>query len=176
MAVTVDYADGTEILMLPAIRKRTDGVRIAEPGSTQWSNVVHPERFAEKLAEVNTASEGRVVPVIKLAKAMAECFITRHSRKISGYHMESLAIDTFAEYQGPVDPKAMLIHFLGHSIEAVKRPITDSTGQSRYVDEYLGPADSGPRKRASTHFGQMRGKVNSCKTKASFNALFCIEE
>ena len=50
LAVTVDYADGTEIQMLPAIRTKTDGVRIAEPGSTQWSNVVHPERFAEKLA------------------------------------------------------------------------------------------------------------------------------
>ena len=88
LAVTVRYSDGTEIQILPAIRTNTGGVRIAEPGSTTWSNVAHPERFAEKLAKVNASSDGRVVPVIKLAKAMADCFISRPSRKISGYHMD----------------------------------------------------------------------------------------
>ena len=174
LAVTVSYSDGTEIQILPAIRTNTGGVRIAEPGSTRWSNVARPDDFAKKLAKVNTARDGRVVPVIKLAKAMADCFISRPSRKISGYHMESLAIDAFKDYQGPLDPKNMLIHLLGHAMDAVKSPITDSTGQSRYVDDKLGRADSGPRKRASTYFGQMRGKVNFCKTRAAFNALFCI--
>ena len=136
--------------------------------------MAHPEKFAEKLAEVNMARDGRVVPVVKLAKAMADCFISRPSRKISGYHMESLAIDAFSNYRGPLDPKAMLVHFLGHSIEAVKQPITDSTGQSRYVDEYLCTADSPLRRRASTYFGQMRSRVNRCRTRAEFNALFCI--
>ena len=174
LAVTVSYSDGTEIQILPAIRTNTDGVRIANPGSNRWSTVARPDDFARKLAKVNTARDGRVVPVIKLAKAMADCFISRPSRKISGYHMESLAIDAFKNYGGPLDPKAMLVHFLGHSVEAAKRPMTDSTGQSIYVDEYLGPAYSKERERASTYFGQMRGKVNSCKTGAAFNSLFCI--
>ena len=174
LAVTVSYSDRTEIQILPAIRTNSGGVRIADPGSNQWSNVARPDDFARKLAKVNTARDGRVVPIIKLAKAMADCFISRPSRKISGYHMESLAIDAFKDYQGPLDPKSMLIHVLEHSMDAVKNPITDSTGQSRYVDDKLGRADSGPRKRASTYFGQMRGKVNSCKTRAAFNALFCI--
>ena len=174
LAVTVSYSDGTEIQILPAIRTNTDGVRIAEPGSTKWSNVARPDDFAKRLAKVNTARDGRVVPIIKLAKAVADCFISRPSRKLSGYHMESLAIDAFKDYQGSLDPKSMLIHLLEHSMDAVKSPITDSTGQSRYVDDKLGRADSGPRKRASTYFGQMRGKVNSCKTRAAFNALFCI--
>ena len=173
LAVTVGYSDGTEIQILPAIRTNTAGVRIAEPGSTGWSNVVHPERFAEKLSEVNQATDGRVVPTIKLAKAMADCFITDESRKIAGYHIESLAIDAFGDYGGPLDPKAMLIHLLGHSIQAVTSPITDSTGQSRYVDEYLGPAGSRGRQGAATHFGQMRGKVRSCSTRAEFDDLFC---
>ena len=172
LAVTVKYADGNEIQLLPAIRTKT-GVRIAHPGSTQWSNVAQPDRFAEKLSQVNTARDGRVVPVIKLAKAMADCFVTDEDRKISGYHMESLAVDAFRDYQGSLDPKAMLIRLFRHSTKAVMSPITDSTGQSRCVDEYLGPADSGPRKRASTYFGQMRGKVNSCKTKTEFDNLFC---
>ena len=174
LAVTVSYSDGTEIQILPAIRTNTGGVRIAEPGSSKWSNVARPDDFAKKLARVNTARDGRVVPVIKLAKAMADCFITRPKRKISGYHMESLAIDAFKGYQGPLDPKTMLIHLMGHSMDEVMSPITDSTGQSRYVDEYLGPAKSKLRKGASTQFGQMRGKVESCRTKADFDKLFCI--
>ena len=174
LAVTVRYSDKTEIQLLPAIRTKAGGVRIAQHGTRRWSKVAHPEKFAEKLVQVNASKDGRVVPVIKLAKAMADCFITQDDRKLSGYHMESLAIDAFKGYRGPIDPRNMLIHLLGHSMDAVKSPIKDSTGQSRYEDEYLGPADSGPRKRASTYFGQMRGKVNSCETRAAFNALFCI--
>ena len=174
LTVTVGYADKTEIQILPAIRT-TDGFRIAEPGSTKWSNVVQPQRFAERLIEVNNARGGRVVPVIKLAKAMADCFMKDSGRKISGYHMESLAIDAFAGYEGDLDPRSMLVHFLGHSVKAVITPIKDPTGQTRYVDEYLGQADSGPRKRASTCFGQMRDKVISCRNRAEFDDLFCEE-
>ena len=173
LAVTVGYSDGTEIQILPAIRTNTAGVRIADPGSTQWSNVAWPDDFAEKLAKVNMVRNGRVVPMIKLAKAMADCFITREDRKIKGYHMESLAIDAFRDYQDALDPKTMLVHLLGHSMEAVKKPIVDSTGQSRHVDEYLGQAGSRLRKGASTQFGQMRAEVRRCKTKAEFNKLFC---
>ena len=173
LAVTIRYADNTEVQVLPAIRT-TDGFRIAEPGSTNWSNVVHPERFVERLIKVNTARGGRVVPVIKLAKSMAACFIKDPNIKISGYHMESLAIDAFKGYQGPLDPRATLIHFLEHSMEAVKHPIPDPTGQSKHVDGDLGPAGSEPRKRVSEYLGQMCRKVKSCQSRAEFNSLFCI--
>jgi len=173
LAVTVGYASGIEIQVLPAIRTNSGGVRIAEPGSTSWSNVVRPENFARRLAEVNDANNGRVVQVIKLAKAMANCHIRRPSRKFSGYHLESLAIRALRNYRGPQDPKSMLNHFLSHSVTAVRSPIADTTGQSGYVDDYLGPANSRLRNRASTYFSQMRANVNSCTTRAKFNALFC---
>lgn len=173
LAVTVSYADKSEIQILPAIRT-TNGFRIADPGSTQWSNVVQPERFIERLVKINNARGGRVVPIIKLAKAMADCFITSDDRKIKGYHMESLAVGAFKTYGGELDSRSMLLHFLRYSTQAVKSPIADPTGQSEYVDEYLGPSGSKLRNGVSTYFGQMRGKVNSCETKAAFNALFCI--
>ena len=173
LAVTVGYASGIEIQVLPAIRTNSGGVRIAEPGSTSWSNVVHLENFSRRLAEVNDANNGRVVQVIKLAKALANCHIRRSSRKFSGYHLESLAIPAFRNYRGSQDPKSMLNHFLSHSVTAVRSPIADTTGQSGYVDDYLGPANSRLRNRASTYFSQMRANVNSCSTRARFNALFC---
>lgn len=174
LAVTVIYADKTEIQILPAIRT-TDGFRIAKPGSTKWSNVVHSELFAERLIKVNNARGGRVVPVIKLAKAIADCFIKDPSERLSGYHMESLAVDAFTDYEGELDSRSMLVHFLGHSMTAVMSPIEDPTRQTRHADGYLGPAESKPRKRASTRFGQMRGKVEACNTWAEFEAIFCVE-
>ena len=173
LAVTVGYSDGTEIQILPAIRT-TNGVRIAEPGSSTWSNVVQPENFASKLSEVNSARDGRVVPTIKLAKAIANCFIRDPSRRITGYHMESLAIEAFRNYNGQLDPKTMLTHLFGHSIRAVMNPTTDSTRQSRYIDEYLGPAGSRKRQRVSTYFGQMRAKIRQCRTRTQFDSLFCV--
>ena len=172
LAVTVSYADKTEIQILPAIRT-TDGFRIAHPGSTKWSNVVHPDRFAERLIKVNNARGGRVVPVIKLAKAMVDCFIKDSGGKLSGYHMETLAINAFTGYEGELDSRSMLVHFLAHSMKVVLTPIKDRTGQTSHVDGYLRQAKSMLRKGVSTQFGQMRGKVNSCKTRTEFDELFC---
>ena len=61
---------------------------------------MRPERFVERLIKVNNSGCGRVVPTIKLAKAMADCFITHVGRKIKGYHMESLAAGPFEGYNG----------------------------------------------------------------------------
>ena len=173
LAVTVGYADKSEVQILPAIRT-TDGFRIADPGSTRWSNVAHPERFAERLTKVNNAKGGRVVPVIKLAKALTDCSITHKDRKIKGYHMESLAVGAFKGYNGKLDSRSMLLHFLAYSTKAVLSPIPDPTGQSTYVDEYLGPASSKLRKGVSSQLSQIQGKINACKTRGEFNTLFCI--
>ena len=174
LAVTVRYADETEIQILPAIRRGTEGFRIARYGSNRWSGTVLPNRFAEKLMEVNQRNGSRVLPTIKLAKAIADCFVTRPSRKISGYHMEALSIKAFENYDGAQDPKSMLVHLFGSSMTAVMTPIRDNTGQSTTVDEYLGEEGSGLRQRASTYFGQMRGKINSCRNASDFDLLFCL--
>ena len=174
LAVTLNYPDGNETQLLPALSTSGGGIRIAESGSTGWSNVVRFEALAEELSSVNQATDGRVTPTIKLAKAMADCHISRQDKKITGYHVESLAIEAFKDYQGPLNPKNMLIHLFTHSMTAVMKPIADSTGQSRHIDGYLGRAQSKLRQGASTHFGQMRAKVRSCSTRAEFNALFCI--
>ena len=172
LAVTVSYSDGAEIQILPALRTK-DGVRIANPGSAHWSKVVRPDKFAQKLSEVDRACNGRVILTVRLAKVIADCFITRPSRKISGYHMEALAIEAFERYRGPLDPKSMLIHLFGNSIRAVMTPLVDSSGQSRFVDEHLGPASSKSRHRVSTYFGQMRRGVNISRSRRDIADLFC---
>ena len=58
LAVTVEYADGHELQVLPAIRTKS-GYRIADPAHNKWSGVLHPERFAQKLTQVNQSKAGR---------------------------------------------------------------------------------------------------------------------
>ncbi len=70
MSVKIKYSDGIEIQVLPAIRTKS-GVRVADLGRNQWSNVVHPERFARKLTQVNQVNGARVIPTVKLMKGLA---------------------------------------------------------------------------------------------------------
>ena len=171
MAVTVKYSDGIEIQVLPAIRTKS-GVRVADPDSNRWSNVVRPERFAHKLTRVNQANNGEVIPTIKLVKGVAAKMIRSGRDKISGYHLESLAIEAFRNYKGPYDLKSMVRHYVNYSSRAVKNPIMDPTGQSRHVDEYMGPAGSKRRQRAANTFRTMQRRLDECNTEEDFDNLF----
>ena len=172
--VTVKYRKGPEIQILPAIRTDSNGIRLADPGRTGWSKVIRPQVFAEKLNKVDKSNGSRVLPIIKLVKAMANCHIKRESRKIIGYHIEALAIDAFTGYNDQPQTKDMLDHFLTYSMDAVMSRIVDPTGQSRYVDEYLGAANSDRRKRASSYFENTRGRVRNCDSSQKFSELFCL--
>ena len=171
LAVTVRYSDGIEVQVLPAIRTKS-GVRIADPKTNSWSDVVYPERFARKLTQVNQRNDGKVIPTVKLAKGLAAHMIPSDRDNISGYHMESLVIETFRNYQGPHDLKSMFRHFTDFSSQAVMRPITDPSGQSRHVDEYMGQEGSARRQRASNSFQRMRQRFDACGTKEDIENLF----
>lgn len=163
LAVTVKYSDNTEIQILPAIKTAT-GYKIAAPdGSNNWSNVVKPRRFAEKLTSVNKDNNNKVVPVIKLAKSIISSLPDK--RKLSGYHTESLAIEVFKNYNGPQQTKAMLKHFFSEASKKVMTPISDSTGQSRHVDDYLGARSSVGRRMVSDSLSQISRKMNNADAK-----------
>jgi len=148
LTVTVLFSDGTEIQLLPALRKR-EGYRIPTERGDGWSNVTRPDKFAAKLTEVNQSCGQKVVPVIKLAKSIIGQL--PEDQRLSGYHIESLAIKIFRNYpqDAPKTPKAMLKYFFENAKEEVKAPIKDSTGQSLHVDDNLGQADSPQRLRMS---------------------------
>ena len=170
LAVTVHFSDGNEIQLLPAVRT-SSGVRIADPGRNRWSNVLHPERFAGKLTEVNQANSGQVVPTVKLAKGMAARMIRSDRDRPSGYHLESLAIEAFKNYRGPHDLKSMLKHFTRYASKAVLHPIRDSTGQSRHVDGDLGAPGSAARRSAAAAFERMHVRLESCKSERDLDSL-----
>jgi len=163
LAVTVKYSDGSKVQVLPAVVTAT-GVRIPNGDGSGWSNVIRPEKFAEKLTQVNKANNNGVVPVIKLCKAIN----ARQPEKtrLSGYHIESIAINAFRKYEGPTSRKAMLMHLTEYASKAVLTPIADSTGQSINVDDKLGPWGSLERQKASLAIKRIYAKMKLADTES----------
>lgn len=156
LAVTVRFSDGHEIQILPSIRT-SSGFRIADPDTNNWSNVVSPRRFARKLTAVNQELAGKVIPVIKIAKAINASL--PKPQRLSGYHIESLAIEAFKNYSGNQAQQVMIHHFWQTAREQSLRPIVDSTGQSRHVDDYLGPANSEARRRVKSAIERICSRI-----------------
>jgi hypothetical protein len=163
LAVTVEYSDGSKVQVLPAVVTAT-GVRIPNGDGSGWSNIIRPEKFAEKLTQVNKANNNGVVPVIKLYKAIN----ARQPEKtrLSGYHIESIAINAFRKYEGPNSRKAMLTHLAEYASKAVLTPIADSTGQSINVDDKLGPWGSLERQRAGQAIKRIYTKMKLANTES----------
>jgi len=168
LAVTVKYADGTELQLLPALRTQT-GVRIASADGSGWSNVVRPQEFAKRLTEVNQACARKVVPVVKLFKGLQTALPA--TSQVKGYHVESLAIEAFKNYTGRQTYKDMLLHFVRTASQRVLSPVNDTTGQSLHVDDYLGATSSADRTRVSKTLDRLANRLATADSRASLSDL-----
>jgi len=176
LAVTVRYKDSMEIQLLPAIRTNA-GVRIPSARiEGRWSQI-DPAAFQQGLTKYNTQCAGKLIPTIKLAKSVISQLTDAY--KLSGYHVESLAIDAFKQYTGTMTTSAMLPHFFEHAKVRVLRPMTDSTGQSVHVDGYMGVANSEARQKASHLLGRLSKRMANATAARSipqWKALFGADE
>lgn len=168
LAVTIEYPDGTKIQLLPAINRGAGVVIPASRGAT-WSNVIRPDRFAERLTEVNQACNGKVIPTIKLVKGIIDKLLPEE-HWLTGYHVESLAIEGFKTYTGNTTIKAMVERFFERSKDLVMRSIKDKTGQSVHVDDYLGGENSRLRRTISNELDNISRKIKNANTQAETSA------
>ena len=132
--------------------------------------------FKEALSSRNAACGGKLVPTIKLAKAINGEL--PENQRLSGYHVESLAIAAFRNYTGEKTTSAMLPALFERARDLVLSPIKDSTGQSVHVDSYLGPANSVERLAASHLLGRLGRRMRNATAAASvpqWKALFGLE-
>jgi len=166
LAITIYFSDGCEIQILPALKTAT-GIRIANPDTQTWSNVVRPDKFATKLTSVNQQNNNGVVPVIKLFKVIYS--EQPKDAQLKGYHIESLAIEAFSNYDGPKTRKAMLMHLTEYASSAVLSSIKDSTGQSIHVDDYLGEENSFQRQRMSKAISRIYNQMKIADSEQSFS-------
>jgi len=165
LAVTIEFNDGAIIQLLPAV-KTAEGVKIQSAKANKWSEV-NPLGFVEKLTKVNKALEGKLVPTVKLIKGINAQFPEK--RQMTGYHIESLAIEVFKSYAGERTTKAMLEHFFEKAKSKVLSPIKDKTRQSVHVDEYLGSQNSEDRKGVSYRLDLIYRKIKSANNVASID-------
>jgi hypothetical protein len=162
MAVGLEL-EGIKLELLPAIRK--DGAtHIPSPSQDKWSKI-RPESFFAKLSEVNDRNGAKVVPTIKIAKGIIDTF--PGECKLTGYHVESLAIEAFKDYAGPNDPKVMAERFFEFARERVLSPIKDSTGQSLHVDGYAGKKNSDCRRQMAQNLDRISRRIRNANATQS---------
>jgi len=156
MAVTVSFSD-YEIQILPAL-KSGEKVMIPDASGSSWAKI-DTKKFTSALTNVNEKSGNKVVPIIKLAKAIIGKLPEKH--QLSGYHVEALAVGIFNNYHDEQTSKTMLKHFFQQASQMVLSPTQDKTGQSVYVDEYLGTKNSLPRQLVSSALDRLYRRLNN---------------
>jgi len=163
MAVTIYFKDGKEIQLLPAV-KSGDEFKISNSSGDKWSKI-KPRNFTNKLTETNKKNNDKMIPTIKVVKAI-NSYLPK-SKQLTGYHIESLAIEAFKAYSGEKNIKKMLQHFFESAKNLVKSPIKDKSGQSVYVDEYLGRKNSINRKQISIILDRISRRMKNANSSAS---------
>lgn len=156
LAVTLSH-EGKVIQLVPAVREG-DQFKIATSSGKNWSTI-NPSKFAAALTKANKGMDNKLVPCIKLAKAMIGTLPDQ--RQITGYHAESLAIKIFRDYKGEKTPRSILHHFFEQAATHVRQPIKDSSGQSVHVDGYMGDADSLRRRIVADSFGRIARRMKN---------------
>jgi len=156
LAVTLTV-NGLDIQLLPA-QRLDDSFKISGVDGEKWSQI-RPQKFAEVLTKVNQKANGKVIPSIKIVKAILGTLPEK--QQLSGYHVESLSVNIFKDYAGPMTPKDMVTMFFDKASTAVSSPIKDSSGQSVHVDDYLGPKDSTQRRVVSMALDRILRKIKN---------------
>ena len=168
LAVTLKFND-YEVQLLPALRNNGK-VKIANKDNTGWSNPIDVTAFTQRLTRVNQANSNKVVPVIKLAKNILEKLPEKH--KMSGYHIEALAVEAFANYNGRKTLYDMTDYLLKYMVRRVQNTMNDVTGQSGVIDEYLGPNRSIERQKLSLEIKAISGKFSNSSATQIVSELF----
>lgn len=163
LAVSVEYSDDMKIQLLPAIQTAA-GYKIASPDGQKWSEI-DPKGFTGALSKWNEKCNNKLVPTIKLTKAINAQFPDK--LQLTGYHIESLAVDAFKSYTGPETAASMLPHFFERAKDLVLHSIKDKTGQSIRVDDYLGENNSLERYRISHLLNRISRRMKNASAAGS---------
>lgn len=171
VAVTVTYADSTEIQLVPSVRLG-DELRVPAWEGNSWSTI-DPRQFRDGLTKRNGECGGKLIPTLKLAKAINA--VLPPSVRLSGYHIESLGVAAFRDYVEERTTVRMLPYFFKRASELVLHPMVDRTGQSVHVDQYLGDAMSSPRLNMShllSRIHQRMVNASAAKSRDRWRDLF----
>ncbi|NMC55916.1 MAG: nucleotidyltransferase [Eubacteriaceae bacterium] len=168
LAVTIKF-DDYEVQLLPALKKN-DKLIIAASNKDGWSNPINSKLFTNALTSINKSNNNKVIPVIKLTKSLLNNLPEKF--QLSGYHIESLAVEAFKNYSGKVTLYDMTKHLLTTIETRVLTPMIDKTGQSGIIDSYLGAYRSNIRQQTSRHIKSINGRFSNSSSVDIFKTFF----
>lgn len=164
VAVTVTREDGSEFQIIPTVGDK-GYLRVPSWDGARWSKI-EVNKFRKTLTSLNDKLGMKLIPTIKLAKKVISQL--PESKQLSGYHIESLAIEVFKKYDGEKKTSKMITTFFSESSKSVLIPIKDKSGQSRHVDDYLGTKSSSMRMAVSHLLNRLyKRMINASATKSS---------
>ena len=144
LAATVKFlTSGREFQVLPTFPTE-NGIKLNNGNGKTWGDPIIPSKFTSKLTQINEENAYLVIPVIKIFKSITNAL--PEDMQLKGYHLENISTRAFNHYKGCKTPKDMLVHLTRYTSKAIKKPIRDVTGESDYLDSYLGRAQSQRRK------------------------------
>jgi hypothetical protein len=146
---------GVEVFILAAINCK-GVVRI--PGSTSWINL-DPSAYAVRLQVADEQLEGKLVGVLKLAKGIIATF--PNGQRLTGPHVEALALEIFGNYAGRRTSKDMLEYFFAETQHLVLQGIVDGDGNRVLVDTYLGEPNSRERNLTANALGRVGRRMKN---------------
>ena len=142
VAITVTYPNGTQIQLVPSLRVGDNAMKVPAWSSNEWSTI-NPNQFRDGLIKRNAECNQKFIPTLKIVKAINA--VLPEGARLSGYHIESIGVEAFRNYNGEKTLVGMVPHFFAHAKSAVLSPMVDRTGQSVHVDSSLGEANSSQR-------------------------------
>ena len=154
--ISINYSD-YQVQLLPALRDGNN-YKVADTSNKDWM-VIQPRKFAEKLTQVNQKCLNKIIPTIKIAKVIVNQL--PENRRLTGYHIESIAIDIFKSYKGTNTTAEMLKFFFKEAATKVLYPIKDSSGHKVHVDDKLGADNSLQRKIISDTLTRIHKKMDN---------------
>ena len=119
------------------------------------------------MTQRNYECASKLIPTIKIVKSIIGTL--PEARQLSGYHIESLSINIFKNYDGTKTCPEMVTKFFEKAKEAILKPIKDKTGQSIHVDDYLGQENNPARIEASYLLNRLHKRILNANAASSIN-------
>jgi hypothetical protein len=151
MAVTIKFSDGIEMQVVPAFRSGSDFL-VPDRHSNGWVRTC-PTKVSDQITETNKATSGKLVPTIKLAKALCN----KEGIDVKSYHLENMALQAFNGYAGKHTLPHMLEHFFNRAKALATQSISDPCGQSADITSHLNDQQ---RKDLARKFRSVEAKIS----------------
>jgi hypothetical protein len=134
----------------------------------EWTPI-RPHIFAARLYRRNEHLRGKLTTAIRLAKVILNNL--GHYPRVSGCHIEALALMATARIVSHHDILSILSSILSFSARRIVEPTRDVTLQTRHVDAHLGKAFSQERRSLAAQIATVAEAISRSRAQSNYKPL-----